>query len=45
MKPAAVIVWAAVASDGLKLPLVFIDDGVETNTQVYIKMLTEKELP
>ena len=34
--------WAAVTSDGSKFPLVF--DGVKVNTEVYIKMLTEKVL-
>lgn len=45
MKPAGVMVWAAVASDGSKSPLVFIEEGVRVNTQVYIKMLDEKVFP
>ena len=44
MKPAGVMVWAAVASDGSSSPSVFIDEGVNVNTQSNIKMLTEKEL-
>ena len=42
MKPAWVMVWSAVASDWSKSSLVFIEDDVKVNTQVYIKMLTEK---
>ena len=45
MKSVVVIEWAAVASDGLKSPLVFIEDVSKANTQVYIEMLTEKLLP
>ena len=41
-KPASVIVWAAVASDGSKSPLVVIDEGVKVNSQVYLNMLQEK---
>ena len=36
MKPARVMVWAAVASDGSKSPQVFIEKGVKVNTKVYI---------
>ena len=45
MKPAGVMVWAAVASDGSKSPLIFIKEGVKVNTQLYIKMLAENVLP
>ena len=45
MKPAGVMVWAAVTSDGSKSPLVFIEVSVKVNTQVYIKILTKKVLP
>lgn len=45
MKSAGVMVWVAVASDGSKSPLVFIEEVVKVNTQVYIKMLDEKVLP
>ena len=44
-KPASVMVWAAVGSDGSKSPLVFIDQGVKVNSEVYVKMLEEKVLP
>lgn len=44
-KPAGVMVWAAVASDGTKSPLVFIKEGVKVNSQVYLKMLEEHLLP
>ena len=43
-KPAGVMVWAAVASDGTKSPLVFIKEGVKVNSQVYLKMLEEQVL-
>jgi transposase len=45
MKPAGVMVWAAVASDGSKSPLVFIEEGINVSTRVYIIMLTEKVIP
>ena len=44
-KPAGVMVWAAVASDGSKSPFVFIQEGVKVNSQVYLQMLEEKVLP
>ena len=44
-EPAGVMVWAAVASDGSKSPLVFIQEGVEVNSQVYLQVLEEKVLP
>lgn len=44
-KPAGVMVWAAVSSDGRKSPLIFIEDGVKVNNLVYIQMLEEKVLP
>ena len=44
-KPTGVMVWAAVGSDGSTSPLVFIDEGVKINSDVYIKMLTESVLP
>ena len=44
-KPASVMVWAAVASDGSKSPLIVIEEGVKVNSQVYLNMLQEKVLP
>ena len=44
-KPAGVMVWAAVASDGQKSPLVFIPEGVKVNTQVYLNLLRDHALP
>ena len=44
-KPASVMVWAAVASDGTKSPLIVIDEGVKVNSQVYLNMLQEKVFP
>ena len=44
-KPAGVMVWAAVASDGEKSPLIFIEEGAKVNSQVYLKMLEENVLP
>ena len=37
--------WAAVASDGQKSPLVFIPEGVKVNTQVYLNLLRDHALP
>ena len=36
------MVWAAVASDGSKFLLVFIDEGVKVKSQVFLNMLLEK---
>ena len=44
-KPASVMVWADVASDGSKSPLVVIDEGVNVISQVYFNLLQEKVLP
>ena len=44
-KPASVMVWAAVASDGSKSPLIVIEEGVKVNSQVYLNMLEGKVLP
>lgn len=44
-KPAGVMVWAAVGSDGSTSPLVFIDEGVKINSNVYIQMLADDVLP
>lgn len=43
--PASIMVWAAVASDGRKSPLVFIDKGAKVNSDVYIKILSTYALP
>ncbi|KAG1662924.1 Transposable element Tcb2 transposase [Nymphon striatum] len=45
MKPAGVMVWAAVSSDGRKSPLVFIEQGTKVNSVVYMKLLEENVLP
>ena len=34
-KPASVMVWAGVTSNGLKTPLIFVEDGVKVNQRVY----------
>ena len=44
-KPASLMVWAAVASDGTKSPLVFIDQGVKVNSVIYIQLLEKYVLP
>ena len=44
-KPASVMVWAAVASDGSKSPLIVIEEGVKPNSQVFFNMLEENILP
>ena len=42
-KPACVVVWTAVSSNGrYKSPLVFIDEGVKVNSQVNLYMSQEK---
>lgn len=41
-KPVGVMVWAAVASNGSKSHLVFIQEGVKMNSQVYLQMLEDK---
>lgn len=38
------MVWAAVASDGSKSPLIFVDAGVMVNSEVYVEMLNKKVL-
>jgi inhibitor of nuclear factor kappa-B kinase subunit alpha len=45
MKPAGVMVWAAVSSDGGKSPLVFVEEGTKVNSVVYLKMLEDNVLP
>ena len=42
MKPASMMVWAAVSSNGKKFPLVFLEEGVKVNSEVYLKMLNEQ---
>ena len=44
-KPVCDIVWAAVPSDVSKSRLLFIDDSLKVNCQVYLNMLLEKDLP
>ena len=39
------MVWAAVASEVTKSRVVFIDEGLEVNSQVYLNMLRKKVLP
>ena len=43
-KPANAIFWAVVASDSSKGPLVFIEESVKVNAQVYIRLLEENDL-
>ncbi len=43
-KPRRVMVWAGIRH-GSKLPLVFIEEGVKINSDVYQTMLEEKVLP
>ncbi len=44
-KPASVMVWAGVMSDGKKLPLIFIDMGVKINRWKYKSMLEDVVAP
>ena len=44
-KPSSVMVWAGVTSTGLKIPLIFIDEGVKINQTIYRRMLEEKVIP
>ena len=43
--PGGVMMFGLVASNGLKMPPVFIDAGVKINTEVYIGILKDKVLP
>ena len=45
MKPASVMVWAGVMSNGKKLPLIFVDIGVRINRWKYKAMLEETVAP
>ena len=44
-KPASVMVWAGVTSDGKKTPLIFIQEGVKIDTAVYLHLLSEEVAP
>ena len=44
-KPASVMVWAGVTTDGKKTPLIFIEEGVKVDTGVYMLMLDEEVVP
>lgn len=44
-KPASVMVWGAVASNGKKSPLFRIPDGVKINRHVYLDFLKSKVVP
>ena len=35
------MVWAAVGFDGSTSPMLFVDDGVKVNSELYIKVLAE----
>ena len=39
------MVWAGVTSTGEKTSLIFIEEGVKTNQQVYLKLLKEQLIP
>ena len=45
LKPEGIMVWAAVVSDGSKGPLVFIDQGLKVNADVYVQLLHQHVLP
>ena len=44
LKPAGVMVWATVASDGSKGALVFIKEAVKVNSEVQVHLLEEHAL-
>ena len=44
-KPQSVMVWAGVTTDGRKTPLIFIEEGVKVNKEVYLALLKDKVLP
>ncbi len=44
-KPASVMVWARVTSDGKKTPLIFIEEGVKIITAMYLHLLSEEVVP
>ncbi len=41
----SVMVWAGVASDGKKTPLIFIEEGVKIDQAVYLHLISEEVLP
>ncbi len=44
-KPASVMVWAGVMSDGKKSPLIFVPEGLKINKEVYLNMLVDQVMP
>ena len=44
-KPQSVMVWAGVTTDGRKTPLIFIEEGVRVNKDVYLALLKDEVLP
>ena len=44
-KPQSVMVWAGVTTDGRKTPLIFIEEGVKVNKDVYLALLKDEVLP
>ena len=44
-KPAGVMVWAALGSDGSMSPMLFVEDGVKVDCEKYTKMPAENVLP
>lgn len=44
-KPAGLMVWAAMASDGNKSLLLFVEEGMKVNSGVYLQMLQGSVLP
>lgn len=44
-KPASVMVWAGVMTDGKKTPLIFVPEGVKVNQVTYLEMLDKQVLP
>ena len=44
-KPQSVMAWAGVTMDGRKTPLIFIEEGVKVNKDVYLALLKDKVFP
>ena len=44
-KPQSVMVWAGVITDERKTPLIFIEEGVKVNKDVYLALLKDEVLP
>ena len=44
-KPQSVMVWDGVTTNGRKTPLIFVEEGVKVNKDVYLALLKDEMLP